>query len=68
MIQYRTKTDDMLDAIVYQQYGNVSPLTDVINANPGLVNHPEKLPAGLLINLPTINIKTTTIKTVRLWN
>jgi len=68
MMQYRTKTDDVLDDICYRYYGNSSAIIDVLNANPQLAEQPEKLPANLIINLPTINQTSTTTNTVRLWD
>ncbi|MDF1583907.1 MAG: tail protein X [Methyloprofundus sp.] len=68
MMQYRTKTDDMLDDICYQYYGNSAAVIEVLAANHTLAEQPEKLPAGLIINLPDIISPAQTIDTVRLWD
>ncbi|MBF0195465.1 MAG: tail protein X [Magnetococcales bacterium] len=68
MLQYRTKDDDMLDMICSNHYDHKLGVTETVYiANPGLAEYGAKLPNGLLINLPEIevvNIDTT----VRLWD
>lgn len=56
MAMYRTKTDDMLDAICHKFYGSsAGQITEaVLEANRGLAGHGPLLPAGLLIELPAL--------------
>jgi phage tail protein X len=68
MTQYRTKTGDVLDDICYRHYGKSSAVIHVLAANPGLAEQTEKLPANIIIELPTIEQAAETISTVRLWD
>jgi phage tail protein X len=67
MTQYRTKDNDMIDDICYRHYGYESALTAVLEANPALAEQPDHLPAGLIINLPTIAPPENT-QTLSLWD
>ena len=53
-MQYRTIQNDMLDDICWRHYQRTDVLFMVLDANPGLCEQPEKLPSGLLIELPDI--------------
>jgi phage tail protein X len=58
MIKYRTSENDMLDWIAWKHYGKQSGAVEaILEANPGLADKGDKLPAGLVINLPEIQIK-----------
>lgn len=54
MQMYRTKTHDVLDAIIMTAYGtcNDAMLAAVYRANPGLAEYGAVLPAGVLVALP----------------
>ena len=54
MTAYRTVQDDVLDDIIWQRYQRTDVLFTVLDANPGLCEQPEKLPSGLIIELPDI--------------
>lgn len=68
MIKYRTSENDMLDWIAWKHYGTQTGAVEAImEANPGLADKGDKLPAGLVINLPEIQKpKTDTI--IKLWD
>ena len=68
MIKYRTSENDMLDWIAWKHYGTQDGIVEaILEANPGLADKGDKLPAGLIIILPEIQLpKTDTI--VRLWD
>lgn len=66
MVTYITKEGDVLDWIVWQHYGSISALEQVIEANPNITN--EKLSAGIEIKLPYIETVQTTNNEVKLWS
>lgn len=51
---YRTVQNDMLDQLCWRFYQRSDVIVQVLEANPGLCELPEKLPAGVLIELPDI--------------
>lgn len=53
-MQYRTVQNDMLDHICWRYYDRTDVIFEVLNANPGLCEQPEKLPSGLIIELPDL--------------
>ncbi len=67
-VKYRTREGDMLDNIAWKHYGKQSSaVEEILEANPGLAEYGEQLPAGLVITLPDINLpETDTI--IRLWD
>jgi phage tail protein X len=68
MPQYVTKTDDMVDAICYKQYGSTGAYVEaVLAANPGLAAQGPFLPAGITIELPEF-AQQPTVETVKLWD
>jgi phage tail protein X len=68
MIEYRTKEDDMLDAICYRYYGRQSGVVElVLAANQNLSRQSEQLPAGLIITLPDFPAQINDITPIRLW-
>ena len=68
MIKYRTSENDMLDWIAWKHYGKQSGAVEaILEANHGLADHGDKLPAGLVISLPEIQLPKTDI-IVRLWD
>ncbi len=68
MIKYRTSENDMLDWIAWKHYGKQSGAVEaILEANPGLADYGDKLPAGLVIILPEIQLPETD-KIVRLWD
>jgi len=68
MIEYRTKTGDMIDAICHRYYGSQSGAVErVYEANRSLADYGPVLPSGLVIELPEMPVAET-VKTVRLWD
>ncbi len=68
MIKYRTHENDMLDWIAWKHYGKQSGAVEaILEANPGLADKGDQLPAGLIIILPEIQLPKTD-KIVRLWD
>ncbi|MDE1464777.1 tail protein X [Spartinivicinus poritis] len=67
-MKYITQQNDMLDAICHRYYqGDISTLGAVLAANPGLANHGALLPAGLVIELPTIRAEEN-LQRITLWD
>lgn len=68
MTQYRTKENDMIDAICYRYYGEQSGVVEqVFAANQNLSRLPEQLPAGLFIELPPLINPSKDCTPLRLW-
>ena len=70
MQTYRTRDGDVVDDIVWRQYGvvNAAILAAVLEANPGLADHGPELPAGVDIALPDIAPAASAGKVVTLWS
>lgn len=68
MTLYRTRSGDMIDAICYKYYGGQqSGAVEIIyEANRGLAFLGAILPAGLVIELPDIDIPAET--PIKLWD
>ncbi|NKC15884.1 MAG: phage tail protein [Gammaproteobacteria bacterium] len=65
---YRTHDGDMVDAICWRHYGRQSGAVEIVlEANPGLADAGVTLPAGVLIQLPTLP-EPRAAQTVRLWD
>ena len=68
MIKYRTSENDMLDWIAWKHYGKQSGAVEaMLEANPGIADYGDKLPAGLVIILPEIQLPKTD-KIIKLWD
>jgi len=68
-MKYRTKEDDVLDAVCARHYGDIPfRIEDVIAANPGLSALGSVLPSGLIIDLPVFEDYAPERATVRLWS
>jgi phage tail protein X len=68
MAQYRTKENDMLDAICFKFYGKQSKAVEIVyEANRGLADIGPVLPSGLIIELPEIP-SVDTVAAIRLWD
>lgn len=66
-MSYITRQDDMLDWICWRHYGKSSGFVEAVyEANPDLSSLPLRLPAGVLIVLPTI-ISPSRRTLPRLW-
>lgn len=64
---YRTKQDDVLDAVVFKYYnGQSGALEQVLEANKGIADYGAVLPAGVEVTLPELP-KPSTKESVRLW-
>ena len=67
-MKYRTKDNDVLDAVCAQYYGDTHyNIVDVIAANPGLAANGPVLPSGILIELPDFAADAPVKQTLRLW-
>jgi phage tail protein X len=66
MVSYVTKENDMLDWICWKHYGTTAVLEQVLAANPTLTD--EKLPAGVVVNLPFIGSIKNRKSEIKLWN
>ena len=66
MITYTTKEGDILDWIVWQHYGKVSVLEQVIEANPNITD--EVLKPGIEIKLPYIEFIEQSKGDIKLWS
>jgi len=68
MIQYFSKTGDMVDAICYRNYGTNQGTAEIVyEANRCLADFGAILPSGVVINLPDIPT-TENVKTIKLWD
>lgn len=67
-MKYRTKDGDVLDQIAFNQYGQSAAVVHILEANRELhlSDYPDRLPSGLVIELPDISPAVT--ETVRLWS
>lgn len=65
---YRTKADEMLDAICVAHYGTSAVVETVLEANPGLAALGPRLPVGTRVTLPEIAAPATVVDTIRLWD
>lgn len=52
-LTYITKENVRWDTIAHQAYGDASLMNKIIEANPG-VDISEKLPGGIVLNIPVI--------------
>lgn len=69
MTTYIASADDTVDFIVWRAYGtqDARVVERVLEANPGLADLGETLPAGTSITLPELDTKTERAG-VRLWD
>lgn len=67
MSQYRTKQNEVLDWICYEHYNSELAVAPVLEANPGLADYGEVLPAGVLIELPVLTLAAA-VDTINLWD
>lgn len=65
-MNYRTKDGDRVDLIAWHVYGSAQHAQAIYEANPHLCQQPFILPAGIILELPTI--KTETKPTIELWS
>lgn len=67
---YTTREGDMVDWICWRHYGVQSGAVEaVLEANRGLAEYGDALPAGLEITLPEIALPVvSTDRMVRLWD
>lgn len=69
MVIYRTRANDMLDAICFEYYGESQGYTEAVReANPDLAQFGPVLPAGLSIELPDLEDLKIQPDTIRLWD
>ncbi len=65
--KYVTNDGDTLDLIAFRFFGDSRHFIDIIQANYGLADQPDILPAGIIIDIPdAINLKTK--QTITLWD
>lgn len=68
MAQYRTSTNEMLDAICFKYYSGRAGATEMVyEVNTGLAAYGPQLPSALVIILPDLP-PVETAKTVKLWD
>jgi len=63
-----TRDGDMLDAIAWRVYGSEQAVHALLAANPHVVRHPPRLPAGLALTLPPVSAAPRPVHSVRLWS
>lgn len=64
-----TKAGDMIDEIAYRTYGwRPGAIEAILEANPGLCEHPPLLPAGLVIEMPELPALSAAAPSIRLWD
>lgn len=69
MRSYKTQEGDVLDALCYAEYGEEHGTTElVLAANPTLAALPTVLPAGVLIQFPTIAAPAPVVQQTQLWD
>ena len=68
MTTYRTRDGDMADEIAFKQYGTTDGgvVEKLMAANPGLSKLGPRLPQGIIITLPDIDVVQKT-QGVTLW-
>ena len=62
-----TRDGDVLDELVWRHYGRSDVLTAVLEANPQLAHLPPVLTAGLVIELPELQLPVEA-PVIRLWS
>ena len=62
-----TRDGDVLDDLVWQNYGRSDVLTAVLEANPHLAQLPPVLVAGLVVELPDLPLPAEA-PVIRLWS
>ncbi|MEL7940962.1 tail protein X [Pseudomonas delhiensis] len=63
----RTSDGDLLDTLCYQVYGHLNGTVEaVLEANPGLADRPQPLPAGVQILMP--DLPAAVDEQVLLWD
>ena len=67
MKNYRSKDGDMIDKICHDYYGSISPLAELMTANPSIADYGPVLPSGVVINLPAV-VTPAQETVVRLWD
>lgn len=69
MHTYTTQAGDVLDALCYAEYGSEQGTVELVLAvNPQLAEQPAVLPAGLVIQLPTLAKPKPVIQQIQLWD
>jgi len=69
MTTYLTRDGDMADDIAFKQYGTTDGgvVEKLLAANPGLADYGPRLPGGITITLPVIDVVKKT-DGVTLWS
>lgn len=65
--RYRTQDGDVLDAIVFKQYGTTAAIAAVLTANPGLAARGPRLQSGVWIVLPDLPPPAPDQLAARFW-
>ena len=64
-----TNKGDALDLICYREYGVAAGIVEqVLEANPHIRNVAHRLPAGLEVTLPDLNVQQSGSQPMRLWD
>lgn len=68
-LTYITSAGDTADLIAWKHYSRQDGrvVEQLLDANPGLADHGPLLPAGLVVQLPTIDPQPVA-KGIRLWD
>ncbi len=67
---YRTRQGDVVDEIAWKYYGTRDgrAVERLLEANPGLADYPERLPAGVIIAMPDLPTPAIGATKVKLWD
>lgn len=70
MPQYITTAGDTVDFIAWKYYGTQQGqvLEKLLNANPKLADYGPVLPAGVVVEMPSIGSSLSQAKGVKLWD
>lgn len=63
-----TQQGDTVDLLCWRHFGRTDKVVEaVLELNPGLADHGEILPLGLIVELPEAPKDQPTATTIRLW-
>lgn len=65
-MSYVTREGDVVDMIALSELGDEAYAIDILEANRWLSDHPPRLPAGLVIEIPAV-VVAQPAATIRLW-
>lgn len=67
---YISRQGDVLDEVAFKFYGTLDgrAVERLLEANPGLADYPERLPAGVRIDMVDLPQPAAGTKRVKLWD